>query len=49
MREYVNPFQTYKAFWKDRWQTRYGRDHSKAQQTLADFTEPDPIVLPPLK
>ncbi len=48
MREYCNPFQTYKAFGKARWEaatseimTRYNRPWPASQP-------PDPITLPPI-
>ena len=49
MREYVNPFQTYKAFGKERWESVVGEIAAKYNRPWPASQKPDPIVLPPLK
>jgi hypothetical protein len=49
MREYVNPFQTYKAFGKERWERVIGQITAKHNKPWPASQKPDPIVLPPLK
>ena len=49
MREYVNPFQTYKAFGKERWERVIGEIAAKYNKPWPASQKPDPIVLPPLK
>jgi ketosteroid isomerase-like protein len=49
MREYVNPFQTYKAFGKERWESVVGEIAAKYNTRWPASQKPDPIVLPPLK
>ena len=49
MREYVNPFQTYKAFGRERWERVTGEIMSKYNRPWPASQPPDPIVLPPLR
>ena len=49
MREYVNPFQTYKAFGKERWEKVIGEITAKYNKPWPASQKPDPIVLPPLR
>ena len=49
MREYVNPFQTYKAFGKEQWERTIGEIAAKYNKPWPASQKPDPIVLPPLK
>jgi ketosteroid isomerase-like protein len=49
MREYVNPFQTYKAFGKERWERVIGEITAKYNKPWPASQKPDPIVLPLLK
>jgi ketosteroid isomerase-like protein len=49
MREYCNPFQTYKAFGKERWETAIDEIMSKYNAPWPASQEPDPINLPPVK
>jgi ketosteroid isomerase-like protein len=49
MREYVNPFQTYKAFGKERWERVIGEITAKYNKPWPASQKPDPITLPPLK
>ena len=49
MREYVNPFQTYKAFGKERWEQTIGEIAANYNKPWPASQKPDPIVLPPLK
>ncbi len=49
MREYVNPFQTYKAFGKERWERVIGEIAAKHNRPWPASQPPDPIVLPPLR
>jgi len=49
MREYVNPFQTYKSFGKERWERVVGEIAAKHNRLWPASQPPDPIVLPPLR
>ena len=49
MREYVNPFQTYKSFGKERWERTIAEIAAKYNSPWPASQAPDPIVLPPLK
>lgn len=49
MREYCNPFQTYKAFGKDRWEAATGEIMAKYNKPWPASQAPDPISLPPVK
>ena len=49
MREYVNPFQTYKSFGKERWERAVGEIAAKYNKPWPASQPADPIVLPPLK
>src|SRR5215469_1116049 len=49
MREYVNPFQTYKSFGKERWERVTGEIAAKHNRPWPASQPPDPIVLPPLR
>jgi ketosteroid isomerase-like protein len=49
MREYCNPFQTYKAFNKERWEATTGEIMAKYNRAWPATQAPDPIVLPPVK
>jgi ketosteroid isomerase-like protein len=49
MREYCNPFQTYKAFGKDHWETATGEIMAKYNKPWPASQAPDPITLPPVK
>jgi ketosteroid isomerase-like protein len=49
MREYVNPFQTYKSFGKERWESVVGQIAAKYNKPWPASQTPDPIVLPPLR
>jgi ketosteroid isomerase-like protein len=46
MREYCNPFQTYKAFGKERWDERIGRIMREHNVTWPASQAPDPARLP---
>ncbi len=48
MREYVNPFQTYKAFGKERWEKAMA-EIAKHNRPWPASQKPDPITLPPLR
>lgn len=48
MREYCNPFQTYKAFGKEHWVTSTDEIMSKYNVPLPASQKPDPIKLPPI-
>jgi ketosteroid isomerase-like protein len=48
MREYCNPFQTYKAFGKEKWE-RETSAIMKLNAPWPESQEPDPITLPPVK
>ena len=47
MREYCNPFQTYKAFGKDRWEATTNEIMAKYNRAWPASQVPDPINLPP--
>ncbi len=47
MREYCNPFQTYKAFGKDRWEITTGKIMANYNRPWPQSQTPDPIMLPP--
>ena len=49
MREYVNPFQTYKSFGKERWENVVAEIAAKHNRPWPASQPPDPIVLPPLR
>jgi ketosteroid isomerase-like protein len=49
MREYCNPFQTYKAFGKARWEAATGEIMAKYNAPWPASQAPDPITLPPVK
>jgi len=49
MREYVNPFQTYKSFGKEHWERSLGQIAAKYNKPWPASQTPDPIRLPPLK
>ncbi|MFZ2061445.1 MAG: hypothetical protein WAU82_10580 [Candidatus Binatus sp.] len=49
MREYVNPFQTYKSFGKERWERVVAEIAAKHNRPWPASQLPDPIVLPPLR
>ena len=48
MREYCNPFQTYKAFGKDRWEAETGEIMARWNAPWPASQAPDPITLPPV-
>jgi ketosteroid isomerase-like protein len=47
MREYCNPFQTYKAFGKARWEAAVSEIMQKYNRPWPASQKPDPIALPP--
>lgn len=47
MREYCNPFQTYKAFGKAKWEAAIDEIQSKYNAPWPASQAPDPISLPP--
>lgn len=49
MREYVNPFQTYKSFGKERWERAMEQIAATYNRRWPASQPPDPIVLPPLR
>jgi ketosteroid isomerase-like protein len=49
MREYCNPFQTYKAFGKERWEQAVDEIMTKYNRPWPASQPPDPIALPPLR
>lgn len=49
MREYCNPFQTYQAFGKERWEAATGEIMAKYNRPWPASQSPDPIVLPSLR
>lgn len=49
MREYCNPFQTYKAFGKERWEAATSEIMAKYNRSWPPSQDPDPIRLPPTK
>ncbi|MGH9889042.1 MAG: nuclear transport factor 2 family protein [bacterium] len=46
MREYCNPFQTYKAFGKERWELAIDEIMAKYNKPWPSSQPPDPITLP---
>lgn len=48
MREYCNPFQTYKAFGKERWEAATGEIMTRYNRPWPASQPPDPITLPPI-
>jgi ketosteroid isomerase-like protein len=48
MREYCNPFQTYKAFGKARWEAETAEIMRRYNAPWPASQSPDPITLPPL-
>lgn len=49
MREYCNPFQTYKAFGKARWEAATAEIMARYNKPWPASQAPDPISLPPIK
>jgi ketosteroid isomerase-like protein len=49
MREYCNPFQTYKAFGKAKWEAATNEIMAKFNRPWPASQTPDPITLPPVK
>jgi ketosteroid isomerase-like protein len=49
MREYCNPFQTYKAFGKERWERAIDEMMTKYNRPWPASQPGDPISLPPVK
>jgi ketosteroid isomerase-like protein len=49
MREYCNPFQTYKAFGKTHWEKSTNEIMAKYNKPWPKSQAPDPITLPPVK
>ena len=49
MREYCNPFQTYKAFGKEHWERTTNEIMAKYNRPWPASQKPDPISLPPVK
>lgn len=49
MREFCNPFQTYKAFGKERWEAAVDEIMSTYNAPWPASQAPDPITLPPVK
>ena len=49
MREYCNPFQTYKAFGKEPWEHATGEIMAKHNRPWPTSQPTDPISLPPIK
>jgi ketosteroid isomerase-like protein len=49
MREYCNPFQTYKAFGKEHWEKSTNEIMRKYNKPWPASQKPDPITLPPVK
>ena len=47
MREYCNPFQTYKAFGKARWEAAVDEIMREHNRPWPASQAPDPISLPP--
>lgn len=47
MREYCNPFQTYKAFGRERWERATSEIMAKYNKPWPASQTPDPIALPP--
>ena len=49
MREYCNPFQTYRAFGKEYWEAATNEIMAKYNRPWPASQSPDPITLPPVK
>jgi ketosteroid isomerase-like protein len=49
MREYCNPFQTYKAFGREHWERETGRIMAEHNAPWPASQSPDPITLPPIR
>src|SRR5262245_13779574 len=49
MREYCNPFQTYKAFGRERWEEATNEIMAKYNQPWPASQPKDPITLPPVE
>lgn len=49
MREYCNPFQTYKAFGKEHWEASTDEIMARYNKPWPASQKPDPIKLPPTK
>ena len=49
MREYCNPFQTYKAFGRERWEQVTNEIMATYNKPWPDSQPKDPITLPPVK
>jgi ketosteroid isomerase-like protein len=49
MREYCNPFQTYRAFGKERWEAATDEIMSRYNAPWPQSQAPDPITLPSLR
>jgi ketosteroid isomerase-like protein len=49
MREYCNPFQTYKAFGKERWEAAIDEIMARYNKPWPKSQPPDPISLPPVR
>jgi ketosteroid isomerase-like protein len=49
MREYCNPFQTYKAFGKERWERAVDEIMTRYNKPWPASQRPDPIALPPIR
>jgi ketosteroid isomerase-like protein len=48
MREYCNPFQTYKAFGREHWEASTGEIMARYNRPWPASQSPDPITLPPI-
>ena len=48
MREYCNPFQTYKAFGKEQWEAATNEIMARCNRPWPASQAPDPITLPPV-
>ncbi|HEY6881636.1 MAG TPA: nuclear transport factor 2 family protein [Polyangiales bacterium] len=49
MREYCNPFQTYQAFGKERWEQAVDEIMARYNKPWPASQPPDPITMPPLR
>jgi hypothetical protein len=49
MREYCNPFQTYKAFGRERWEQATDEIMAKYNKSWPASQPKDPITLPPIR
>ena len=49
MREYCNPFQTYRAFGKAHWEAATNEIMARYNRPWPASQTPDPITLPPVK